>query len=59
MDEEWALQLAHQAMKSWMQDHGWSTLNSADPAELMAFVEANGDDADFSEFETNQLTTED
>lgn len=53
-DELWAEQIAHQAMKAWMKDHGWSTVTSADPAELLAFVEANGDDADFSTFESNQ-----
>lgn len=53
-NDEWAMQVAHQAMKAWMQDHGWSTLGSADPAELLSFIEQNGDDSDFETFESNQ-----
>lgn len=49
-DSEWADRLASQAMRKWMQDHDWSTTFGNDPAELLAFLETHGDEADLEHF---------
>lgn len=47
---ERADQSASEKMKSWMRTHGWSIAFSADPCELLEFLQEHGDDADFDNF---------
>lgn len=43
---EWLEQQAHERMKTWMLDNGWSVTICASPEDiLIAFEEANEDDA--------------
>lgn len=49
-DSEWADQSASERMKAWMRSHGWSIAFSADPADVLSFIQQNGDDADFDFF---------
>lgn len=47
---EWADQSASEKLKTWMQNAGWSISFSADPADVLAFMQEHGDDADFDNF---------
>lgn len=49
-DSEWADQNASEKMKNWMRRNGWSIAFSADPCELLEFLQEHGDDADFDFF---------
>lgn len=52
-NSEWADQTASEKFKAWMQHHGWSIALSADPADILSFLQQHGDDADFDHFSIN------
>lgn len=45
---EYEEQQAHLRLRQWMQQHGWTSVINADPAEILEFVQQHGDDADIS-----------
>ena len=50
LNSEYLAQLDSERYKDFCTAHGWSTLVSADPADILEFVEEMGEDADFGEF---------
>lgn len=55
LSQDWLEQQDHERMKAWMQDHGWSTSMSADPADIYEILEAYDASSDFNDHETNAL----
>jgi hypothetical protein len=47
---EWAEQLDHEQLKAWMEDHGWSLTQYANPLDVLEIVEELDDDSDSDDY---------
>lgn len=52
LNSEYLDQLSHEKYRAFCVAHSWSLMTTADPMDILEFIEEHGEDADFADFST-------